>query len=160
MVDVKKVPRRELKFSCENCIIGDIDKLAQGPIETTGNWTAGMIVQHVTQLIELSLDGFPEHYRGALPMRIMAKIMRGRILSKPWSAGYKLPPRFEALAPPEDITFEEAHENLRRAIGRLKSEQMTAKSAILGEMEHADWMKLHCRHAELHFGFLRPGEPA
>ncbi len=159
MVDIKKAPRRKLNFSCENCIIGEVDTLAQGPIQTTGNWTAGMIVQHVTQLIEFSLDGFPAPYRSSLPMRLMAKVMRKRILNKPWSAGYKLPANFKELHPRKDITFEEAHENLRQVIARVKSEQMTASSPILGKMEHADWLKLHCRHAELHFGFLRPGEP-
>jgi hypothetical protein len=158
MVDVKKAKRRELRFSCENCIIGDVDELVQGPIETTGNWTAGMIVEHVAQLIEFSLDGFPEHYKAPLLLRLMAKVMRQRILSKPWRPGYTLPKSFAELVPSDSMSIEEAHDKLRRAIERIKNEEMKADSPVLGKMEHADWLKLHCRHAELHFSFMQPGE--
>ncbi len=160
MVDVNQVLRRQLKFSCQNCIMGDIDKLARGRVRSTGNWSPGRIVQHITEMINGSLDGFPPEMKAPIVIRIPARFLKKRMLGRPWQPGIRLPKQFEALLPPGDIEFETARENLRRAVRRLETEQMQAKSPVFGPMSHQDWMKLHCRHAELHFSFLHPEEAA
>jgi len=34
---------------------------------------------------------------------------------------------------------------------------MTVDHPFLGALDDAQWRRLHCRHAEMHFGFLDPG---
>jgi len=160
MIDTAKVTdRRELKFSCQNCIVNDIDKLvASGEVTSIGNWPPGKIVQHIADQINMSIDGFPK--RAPLPIRLGGKMMFKKILSGGMKPGINLPPDFEAMLPPEDTPFADAVENLHKAAGRLENEQMNAEHPVFGKLSHGDWMKLHCRHAEMHFSFLKPAGDA
>ncbi len=57
--------------------------------------------------------------------------------------------------PPADVTWEDAVEHLRTIISRAKDEGMTGRSPVFGQLTHDEWVQMHCRHAELHFSFLR-----
>ena len=46
---------------------------------------------------------------------------------------------------------------LRDAVTRAVSEGMKKQHAVLGPLTDDEWVKFHCRHAELHFSFLMPG---
>ena len=57
----------------------------------------------------------------------------------------------------EDVTWEDAMKRLRTEVGRARDAgRMTRPSPILGRMSHNDWVRLPCRHAELHFSFMHP----
>lgn len=62
----------------------------------------------------------------------------------------------ERLAAAEPVPLDEGLERMRRALGRLKAEAPTAPNVIFGPLSHDEWVALHCRHAELHLGFLVP----
>jgi hypothetical protein len=55
------------------------------------------------------------------------------------------------------ITAQEALEQLRKAVARLRAEKMTARHPVFGRITHDEWARLHLRHAELHLSFAVPG---
>ncbi|MCK4873896.1 MAG: DUF1569 domain-containing protein [Phycisphaerales bacterium] len=144
--------RRTLQFSCQNCILGDVRKLSQGDVRSTGNWKPGQIVQHIADQINRSIDGFEQ--RMPIVFRLVGSLIRKRVIRKPMKPGIRLPERFEAMLPPDDISFEQAAANIEQTIGRLKDKRMTAAHPLFGRLTHEQWMRLHCHHAEMHLSFI------
>ena len=83
---------------------------------------------------------------------------QSRALSRPLPAGLKIPsPLRSRFMPKERISWLEAVDHLRRTVGRVKAgERMAQPSPLLGELNHEQWVQLHCRHAEMHLSFIRP----
>lgn len=137
-------------------IEADLEALdAGGSVEATRAWTAAQNVLHVTIMIEGSLDGFDVTM--PLPLRILGRMLKHVAIPMRMRPGIKLPKAAQSLAPGADITWEEAMQRFRTVMQRLgNGEQMTHHSPLFGPMTHAKWTTLHCRHAELHFSFLRP----
>ena len=73
------------------------------------------------------------------------------------SPGFKLPKDVEVGFFPVVSSPQEALEELRRAVGRLKTEKMTTRHPVLGKLTHGEWTQLHLRHAELHLSFAASG---
>ncbi len=155
MVDTRKVNRRrKLTFSTMADILEDIEYLDSGdPPQATGNWTSAQIVQHVAKVIGYSIDGFPVQ-KGPLLLRMVLRVMKHRVLTKPMQPGIMFPHRFGFLAPDSAVTWDEAVDTLRRNIGRVASDQMKHPSPILGKLTSEQWVQFHCRHAQMHFSFL------
>ena len=160
MIETKKVAgRRALRFAGMDEILADAEALGRGDIRTIGNWSAAQIVDHVALLIGFSIDGFPA--RAPLALRVFGRMLKKRSLKGGLPAGFKFPANFGFLAPAEDVTWADALNLLRKEIGRARDRgRMTQPSPILGRMSHEDWIKLHCRQAELHFSFMHPVESA
>ena len=153
MIDTKKVTdRRRLSFTSLDDIQADVEALDGAAVRTTGNWTAAQIVQHVTDVITLSVDGFG--FKMAWPLRVLGRLFRSRALTKPMRPGFRVPAAMRARLPSDQLAFEQAVASLRQAIGRTSSDRMTKASPFLGAMTHQDWVNLHCRHAEMHFSFM------
>ena len=156
MIETKKVTdRRTLSFQSLDDILADAEAIDGAQIRTTGNWSAAQIVDHVASLIGFSIDGFPA--RAPLLLRIIGRMLKKRALRGGLDAGFKFPASFAFLAPAADVTWEDAMKRLRTEVGRARDAgRMTRPSPILGRMSHNDWVRLHCRHAELHFSFMHP----
>jgi len=156
MVNTRQVrERRALSFGSLDDILADVDALDGTRLRATGNWTPAQIVQHVTQLMDLSLDGFPASV--PVPMRIFGRVFKRVALTRAMFRGIKFPPSLApALEPPEDVAWEDAVDHLRRAVERSAGGRMTQPSPLFGPLSHEEWVKLHCRHAEMHFGFIMP----
>ncbi len=135
-------------------IQADVESLQGSAIRTTGNWTAAQIVQHVTDVITLSVDGFG--FKFAWPLRVLGRLLRAKALTKPMRPGFSVPRAMRRTFPSDQLPLDQAVEGLRRAIGRAKSERMTVASPILGPLTHEQWEQLHCRHAEMHLSFIQP----
>ena len=148
--------RRALRFESMDDLLRDVEALdAAGEREVCGNWTPAQIVEHVTIVMDRALDGFDT--RLGLPMRIVGRLIKGRVLRKGMPAGLKIPAPIAYVRPAEDAGWPDAVAHLRSTIGRLQSERMTHPSPLFGPMTHDEWVQLHCRHAELHFSFMRGG---
>ena len=159
MINTARVTdRRELHFDSLAEIMADVEYLDSGdPPRTIGNWTPAQGVQHVTKIMNYSMDGFPVSKVG-LSMRVLGRLMRKSALTKPLRAGYMFPRNFKFLAPDPHLSWEEAVDDLRAAIQRCGSKRMAMPSPILGSLTHEQWEQFHCRHAELHFSFIRPAD--
>lgn len=149
--------RRSLRFARLSEIVGDAERL-EASVRCTGNWTPAQNVDHVARIIECSVDGFPVA-NAPLLIRGVAKMFRGSILHKPMRAGLKVPGKFAFLMPSVDVTWDDALARLKKIVSRIEGgDRMLHRSPVLGFLEHEEWIQLHCRHAEMHFSFLHPGE--
>lgn len=157
MINTKEVSdRRELHFSSLQDILADAERLgAAQSIRNTGNWTPAQVMQHVGRLMLASIDGFQA--KGPLLFRIIGPMMKGKFLSNPFKAGFKVPDNFSQLKPDENPSWDEGFQVIKTGVERAQSgERMSQSSPFLGSMSHEDWVAMHCRHAELHFSFLHP----
>ena len=150
--------RRKLSFSCFNCVLSDIAALGddESKLRTTGQWSAGRIVQHIADSITNSIDGWP--IKGPLVMRLIGPLLKRKIISSPMKPGFKIPKSMEALLPPDSTAYSTAVANLKAAIARATAEGMDEPHPVFGSMNNGQWLKLHCRHAEMHFSFMHPTE--
>lgn len=158
-VNTKQVAnRRTLTFESLGDIVSDVEQLGDN-VKGEGNWTAGQNAGHVATMIEFSLDGFPTQIKAPLIVRMVAPMMKSRFMKKTFSPGIKLPESFKSLLAPDPSTLWETSVNrLRTVAERVEGgARMTARSPIFGKMSHEDWVRLHCRHAEMHLSFLHTG---
>jgi hypothetical protein len=156
-VDTTKVQgRRELHFNSVEDIRADVERLTQGDVRTLGNWSAGQILKHLAIVMDSSIDG--PAFRLPWYMRLIGRLMRKRLLNRPMSAGFQLPAYAAKVLVPPPTSFEEGLTAFRNAIHRQQSEPGRKPSPFLGELTPEAWLRLHCRHAELHLGFLTSEE--
>ena len=150
----RSVERRSIRLGRMTEIVAEAERLgASGAVRSTGQWTPAQNLQHVARVIQASLDGFPASAPAWL--RIAGRLLRSRALNRPMAPGFKVPARLSVLGPDPDVEWEAALAALREQVGRIESgERMTRPSPIFGELSHEEWEQLHCRHAELHLGFL------
>jgi hypothetical protein len=95
------------------------------PHETVGNWSYGKILQHLTDGLNRSFDGFP--FRAIVLIRWIARtLMKKKLLTQPMSPGYKLPQKMGAALPPDSTPVEEALPRLKQAIARFEREEPRA----------------------------------
>jgi uncharacterized protein DUF1569 len=153
----KTANRRTLKFNTLDDLVRDVQDVSKTGVNSTGNWSAGQIVQHVAAVIDASIDGFS--FTVPLPMRILGRLIRGRALKKGLNPGIKMPRSAQAsFKPGPETRFEDAAKNLAQSVDLAKQRTMTAVSPIFGQLTHEQWIQLHCRHAEMHFSFLHPAQ--
>ncbi len=157
-IDTAKVQgRRQLQFKSLDEIRADVDTLAAArEVSTIGNWSAGQALKHVATIMNKCVDGFETHPPFFIRWIVRA-FFRRHFLTKPMSAGFKLPKAAAAeLIPLPPVSFDEGVSSVRQAIDRLKSTPTRVPSPVLGPMNVDEWTQLHCRHAELHLSFLLP----
>jgi hypothetical protein len=145
---------RKLKFASYEELLADVDRLTSGPVTTLGNWSPGQAFRHLAIAYNGSIHGFTMTF--PLPLRLMGKLFRKKLLSTPMPAGFKLPASgAKAMVPPPTPTEEGAAE-LRAAIARLEREPQRAKHPVFGTITKEEWDKVHLTHASLHLSFLVP----
>ncbi len=160
-IDVKTVSgRRDLRYESFDELLADAEKLVSTPgTRTLGNWSLAQLLAHLASAIQMSLGDVPPP-TVPWPIRIIGFLVKGRLLRKGPSPGFKLPAEVEPKVYPSVASAEEGREMLRTAVARTKTERMSARHPILGPLTHEEWGKLHLRHAELHLSFAVPGDPA
>jgi hypothetical protein len=150
------VGRRQLTFNQLADVLADVEMLANAKqIRHLGNWPPGQVLEHLTHVMNGSIDGFPQR-----PPRVIRFFLRllfkKRFLTRPMSPGFNLPRRMEANMVPAAVPFPEALERFRRAFQRLQTETPGAEHPALGAFTPEEWQVVHCRHSELHLSFLIP----
>ena len=134
---------------------------AAGTLRTTGNWSAGQILEHCGEPIGLSIDGWVNEAGEPIVFPFFLRLL-GSLIFKPTLGklkarpGIKLPKNASRLLPQPERTFEDGMQIFRKQMARLESgEQMTKPSPLLGKMTHEKWTLLHLDHCRLHFGFIQ-----
>jgi hypothetical protein len=132
-----------------------------GSLQTTGNWSAGQILEHCAQPVDFAIDGWVNQDGTPITfpffLRVIGSVLikptLGRIRARP---GIKLPKQASRLLPQPERSFEDGMRMFRESMTRLHAgEQMTQRSPLLGNMTHEKWLKLHLDHCRLHFGFIQ-----
>lgn len=156
-VDPKRVAgRRVLRFTTLGEAVRDAEALAAGGHRTLGNYTLGQIASHLAQGIEWTLDGYPPELTVPLPLRVMGRLIRGRLVRRGFPVGIKPPGRLAEAFRPPDMATEDGVARFRRAVERMDAEPQRHPSPMFGQLSREDWEQFHCRHAELHLSFVVP----
>jgi hypothetical protein len=158
-VDTGKVAgRRMLRFESPDQIMAEVDRLVEaeraGRLRRLGNWTMGQTLGHLAAWAEYSYTGAP--LKAPFFIRWMLRLRKRKFLYGPMRANVRIPRVAGGTLATEPLPLEEALGRMRRVMERLQSEAPTVPNFIFGPLTHEEWIALHCRHAELHLGFLIP----
>jgi hypothetical protein len=89
-----------------------------------------------------------------LKLRILGRLIRGRVLKKGFPTGFKLPPEGAAVLVPPPLSVEQGLATLERGIGALEKTSRRVPHPVFGAMSVDQWRQLHLRHAEMHLSFI------
>ena len=164
-VSTKQVERRECRFDTLAELSNELDTIEQahalGNLRHSGNWSVGMIFEHVAKAFEMSIDGFPG--RARLPLRIIiSALLKKRLLrGENFPAGIKAPPKFlitgdpSAVMPSESTSFDQGLQRLRDVIARIEQgAKLEQPNPVFGKLAHEESVVIQLRHAGLHLGFI------
>jgi len=160
-VNTKKVTgTRDLKFASLDEVLAAAEAIDPATATTLGNWSAAQIVEHVARFMTASREGFPADMKPPLFVRLPIMAVRSLVVSRTPPRGVKLPQQMvDAFIPPADFPWDKAIAHLRAEVEAINSgERFTAPSPLFGKLSHEQWVKLHCRHASMHFGYIIPAE--
>jgi hypothetical protein len=158
-IDTRKVKeRRKLRFDSVDDVSAEVERLAKcKDVRALGNWSSGQVLQHLAMTMNNSIDGFPAFVPA--PVRFLLRLfLKRRILTRTMSAGLKLPASAAERMLPPPTTWQAGLDAFRRATARVKSELRRSSHPAFGSLTSDEWEQLHCRHSELHLGFLIPVE--
>lgn len=163
MIDTKNVSEfRTLRFESLDDVRREAERIAAaeraGTLRRSGNWTAGQTFGHLATWIGFAFDGYPPSLRPPWFVRALARFGKERFLSKPLPRGFRLPKVEGGTVGTEPLTLEEGLSRLTAALDRLDRTAPTVANPVFGPMTHDEWKRAHLRHAELHMGYLHPGE--
>lgn len=149
--------RRVLAFQNVDDILADAEGLASAKgIHTLGNWSAGQLFAHIARVMSSAVDG-TTHRAPWIFRQIGRYYMKGKFLKNGMTAGFKLPEKAQKeFYPSGAVPVEEGLQALKTAVNRFKTEKKLDASPFFGPMTEDEWTRLQCRHAELHFSFLKP----
>ena len=153
--------RRKLRFESIDDALAEAERLAaaerEGRLARAGKWSLGRTLGHLATWANFALDGYPPEVTAQLPVRLIARAMRGRILNQGMMAGVKIGRLPEGTVGVDEMPAEAGLERFRAAMRRLEASPPTADNPVFGKLTHAQWVQLNLRHAELHLGFQVPG---
>ncbi len=158
MVNTKKAPRRQLRFETLDDLLAELDhvEIAErgGTLRTTGNWTHGQLLAHLSAWIEYGWDGYPMK-PAAWPIRWFLRRMLPGMLRKGMAVGVRIPGMAAGTTGADSMDTLAAIDRLRAAVKRLSDgEPVRFESPAFGPINQADRVRLQLRHAELHLSFL------
>ena len=159
-IDTKTAPRRDLHFATLEDALADARRLAAAPVRTTGNRTAGDLVGHLAQSIDVAIDGL-DPATLPLPVRLVGRLFGNligkRIASSPMRPGFQTGPKAEAIFyPAEPGDLQTAVDQYEASITRLRACKALPRHPLFGALDHDRTEQIHCRHAELHLSFIHP----
>lgn len=157
MVNTKKVKRRALRFRSIADMEREVDRLVAGAragrTRFAGNWDLAQMLGHLAAWVDYFYIGFPIP-RAPWAVRMMVRIMKGRMLNGSLPQGMRLPNVKEGTYGADPISLDDALAKFRGSVGRLKTgEAPRHASPAFGPMTLDEVVKLTLRHAELHLGF-------
>src|SRR5690606_9077933 len=115
------------------------------------------IFRHLAASFEGSIDGLS--FRAPWSARVMASLMKRRLLSQSLPAGFQIAKSARAsLDPDPTVSTAEALDELRFAVSRCQSESNRATHPVFGRISRDEWDQFNLRHAELHMSFVALAE--
>ncbi len=117
--------RRRLRFDDYDQVLDEVRVLAASPTRQLGNWSLGQVCQHLGTAMEKCTQAEPP-FPVSLRMRILGRLVRGRVLKRGLPRGFKLPPEAGALVPPP-VSVEDGLATLERGIATLERTKQRAR---------------------------------
>lgn len=160
-IDTRKVTgRRTVHFDSLDELARDVELLrdaaAGGSVEALGNWSPGQAMQHLARFMTCSIEGFDKAPFFLRPMGMVLQLFQGKkILNRPPPPGFRIPDSL-SFFPDAEVEDAVGARELLAVIDRLSQDTKCVQpSPLLGKLSHEQWIKLHCRHAELHMSFFK-----
>lgn len=154
----KLQPARVLRFETLDDLLADARRVAANPdVTTRGKWTAAESIWHVARYIQASVEGYP--FKPPLLFRLIGPLLKSGMISKPLKSGFKTPAQMHRHMEPGgsevgEITMDRAIGLIEEWVGKADAQGFIPVNPAFGKMNRQQWVALHCRHAELHFGFI------
>jgi hypothetical protein len=153
-------PRRQLRFDTIDDALAEAERLAaaerDGRLARTGNWTLGQALGHLATWVNFAFEGYPSSVRAPLPVRVVLRLIRNRILSRGMMSGVKIRGIPGGTLGTDVLLTDEALRRFRDAMQRLRTTSPAIVNPAFGRLTHEQWIQLNLRHAELHLSFLSP----
>ena len=149
---------RELNFKTLDDILADAKRIAEHPdASSRGNWTPSQNIWHVARYIQASVQGYP--FSVPWYFKLIGPLMKKRMTTKTMPWGFKTAPEVAKQMepqsfPPEETAIGPAMQKLEEWVGKAKAQGFIATNPVFGKLTQEQWVGLHCRHAELHFGLV------
>jgi hypothetical protein len=160
MPDPAAPQRRKLRFETVDDAIGEAERLVaaegEGRLARAGNWSLGKTLGHLATWANFAHDGYPPEVRPPLPIRLMIRVMRGRILRDGMMPGMKIGRMPGGTLGLDELSTQEGLDRYGAALRRLATSCPAGVSPVFGRLTHEQWIQLNLRHAELHLGFQVP----
>src|SRR5688572_9721228 len=123
-IDTRHAARRSLAFTSIDEILKDVDRIVAaeraGSLRRTGNWTVGQVLGHLAAWINYSWDGYPPQATPPWLIRVIARRLKNRFISRPMGAGMKLGRIPGGTLGTEPLSTEEGARRYHEALARLK----------------------------------------
>jgi hypothetical protein len=160
-INTRNAERRSLHFNSIEEVLADVDRIlaaeSAGTLRRTGNWTVGQTLGHLAAWINYGWDGYPPEANPPWLVKVIIRMFKKRLLSKPMQSGMKLGRIPGGTLGIEPMSSDEGARRLRDGLRRLqRREEPRFHSPALGAMTADERLALNLRHAELHLGFLHP----
>lgn len=147
--------RRTVRYAVLEDILHDAESLAKSEVQTLGKWSFSEILEHLASTMNSFFDGFG--FKAPWFARtFIAPLVKNNILTKPMSAGFKLPESGRVLLPKGELSVDDALDRLRAAIERFHHEMPSQPHPFFGRLTREEVVALSLRHAELHMSFVVP----
>lgn len=145
---------RKLKFTTLDDILVEAKRIAAQPNTTSrGTWTLAQNIWHVGRLIKAGVEGYPA--KVPVVLKWIGPLFKKRATTQGFKPGFKLPRQAAGhFVAPSETTMEQAMEMIGSAVQGASDKGFLPKNPILGPMTQQQWVNLHCRHAEMHFGLI------
>jgi hypothetical protein len=149
--------RRQLRFESIEAALADAERLAQaereGRLKSCGNWTLGQALGHLGTWANFPFDGYPDSLHPPLPVRIIARLLRRKIIYGRMMAGMRIGKLPGGTVGLDVLSTDEGLSRFRTAMQRLRDTPPTIHNPVFGPLTHDQWIQLNLRHAELHLSF-------
>ena len=146
---------RELRFETLDDILAEARRIAAQPdAASRGSWTPAQNLWHVGRFIKAGVEGYPA--KVPFILKLIGPLFKKKFTTKGFTPGViKLPSlAAEHVVAPADTTVEQAMELFESAVQGAKDKGFLPKNPMMGKMTQQEWIDLHCRHAEMHFGLI------
>lgn len=157
-IDTKTSTFRELRFATVSELFAELDQIEaahnDGSLKTTGNWTEGQILAHLSAWIEYAYDGFPIKAPPFFVRWILKFVLKGMLKKGVMKAGVSIPGVEDGTFGQEEVEFGVAMERYRAALSRMQSEPAIHNSPAFGKVTDEVRIKVNLMHAQLHLGFM------
>jgi hypothetical protein len=156
-VDTGKVTnRRILRFNSLDEVLAEVERLAEsdraGRLGRLGNWTLGQAVGHLATWAEYAYTPVP--LNPPFWVKWLLRMRKQQFLREPMPAGVRIPGIEGGTLGTEVVPLDEAVEQYRRVLERLRREPPTVPSPVWGLLTQEEAIAGTLRHAELHLGFF------
>ena len=148
---------RKLHFETLDQAVAEVERLAAGPVKTTGNFSFPQIVEHLATAFDIS-SGHQTPPPVPFFLRLLGPLIARRAAYRPMKPGLKLPKDAQEFFWKEGKNPDQMMDEFREAFARYRKVDPLPRHPFFGNLSRKDNEQLQCRHMELHLGFARPAE--